>query len=93
MEPPYMEPVIEEEPPAPPPRPKSKAKAKPKAVHFPPEKAVKQKALIQRTAQYIPEPEPERMDPYTAMLMARQQQAMARQAAMLQPYAQMFASR
>jgi len=73
------------EPPVEPPPEKKKVRIR--------EAPVKQKALIQRTAEFAAAAPPPPPDPYMAMLQNRTQQAHLRQQAMLAPYAQMFASR
>ena len=59
------------------------------------QKPIRQKAVIQRTPEYQPEPpyQPTQQEIYQHLIQQRQQQAYMRHQAMLAPYQNMFASR
>ena len=59
------------------------------------QRPIRQKTVIQRTPEYIPEPpyQPTQQEIYQHLIQQRQQQAYMRHQAMLAPYQNMFASR
>ena len=76
--------------------PKKDAKpAKPAMSNAQSQRPIRQKAVIQRTPEYEPEPpyQPTQQEIYQHLIQQRQQQAYMRHQAMLAPYQNMFASR
>ena len=70
-------------------------KAKPVMTQAQSQRPIRQKSVIQRTPEYIPEPpyQPTQQEIYQHLIQQRQQQAYMRHQAMLAPYQNMFASR
>ena len=72
-----------------------KKPAKPAISDAQSQRPIRQKAVIQRTPEYQPEPpyQPTQQEIYQHLIQQRQQQAYMRHQAMLAPYQNMFASR
>ena len=70
-------------------------KARPVLTEAQSQRPIRQKTVIQRTPEYIPEPpyQPTQQEIYQHLTQQRQQQAYMRHQAMLAPYQNMFASR
>ena len=75
--------------------PKKQKPAKPAISEAQSQRPIRQKTVIQRTPEYIPEPpyQPTQQEIYQHLIQQRQQQAYMRHQAMLAPYQNMFASR
>ena len=75
--------------------PKKQKAAKPAMSDAQSQRPIRQKAVIQRTPEYVPEPpyQPTQQEIYQHLIQQRQQQAYMRHQAMLAPYQNMFASR
>ena len=75
--------------------PRKSKPAKPAISDAQSQRPIRQKAVIQRTPEYLPEPpyQPTQQEIYQHLIQQRQQQAYMRHQAMLAPYQNMFSSR